>query len=411
MNPLRAPADFEPLSPETLSDPYPFYEALRRCAPVYRVPASDYYCVSRYADLRAAVMDTEAYSSNIVALLFKGSDGQASLLEKPEMSQGPADVLANADPPAHGPQRALTQGEISTRVMRDLEGEIRRLVRDLLDGLLARGRGDWMREFAFQLPMTLALDLVGFPREDRARVKRWCDGGVALLSGMNTPQEFAANSAAAADLYRYCRQNLAAARRQPRDDLTGALIRAVDADPPTLSEREAASIILQVLIAGNDSSASTMGSAVHMLARDPELQAKLRAGPERLADFVEEVLRLEAPFQGHFRITRHDCELAGTKLAKGTRLMLLWASGNRDETVFVNPDVVDLDRKNLKAHLTFGFGIHHCLGAPLARLEARITLEELLGRTKAFAIEAPTVRYLPSVFVRTIAELPIRLER
>ena len=407
----RTPADFEPLSPETLSNPYPFYEALRRCAPVYWVPGSDYYCVSRYADIRSAVMDTEAYSSNIVALLFQGSDGRTSMLEKPEMSQGPADVLANADPPAHGPQRTLTQGEISTRVMRGLEGEIRRLVCELLDGLLTRGGGDWMGEFAFQLPMTLALGLVGFPREDRARVKRWCDGGVALLSGMNTPEQFAANSALAAELYRYCRENFAAARRQPRDDLTGALVRAVDGHPPTLSEREAASIILQVLIAGNDSSASAMGSAVHMLARDPALQARLRAAPERLGDFVEEVLRLEAPFQGHFRITRHACELAGTKLEKGTRLMLLWASGNRDETVFEHPDVVDLDRTNLRAHLTFGFGIHHCLGAPLARLEARIALEELLSRTTAVAIDAPAIRYLPSVFVRTIAELPIRLER
>jgi cytochrome P450 len=407
--PASSPTDFDPLSPETLADPYPFYEALRRCAPVYRAPGSDYCYVSRYADLRTAVGDTEGYSSNIVALLLHGSDGQASLLEKPAMRDGPADVLANADPPAHGPQRTLTQGEISTRVMRGLEGEIRRLVRELVDGLVARGCGDWMREFAFQLPMTLALDLVGFPREDRARVKRWCDGAVALLSGMNTPEQFAANAAAAAELYRYCRGNLAAARREPRDNLTGALVRAVDGDPPPMSESEAASIVLQILIAGNDSSASAMGSAVHMLARDPALQARLRAAPERLADFVEEVLRLEAPFQGHFRITRRDCELAGTPLPKGTRLMLLWASGNRDETVFENPDAVDLERKNLKAHLTFGFGIHHCLGAPLARLEARIALEELLARTRAVTLEAPAVRYLPSVFVRTIAELPIRL--
>jgi cytochrome P450 family 144 len=154
-----------------------------------------------------------------------------------------------------------------------------------------------------------------------------------------------------------------------------------------------------------------MGSAVHMLARDPNLQERLRAAPARLGDFVEEVLRLEAPFQGHFRLTRRDCELAGTALPKGTRLMLLWASANRDDTVFENPQAVDLDRKNLKAHLTFGFGIHHCLGAPLARLEARIALEELLARTRAVKLTTAAVRYLPSVFVRTISELPIRLER
>ena len=140
--PLPSPADFEPLSPETLSNPYPFYAALRRSAPVYRAPGADYYYVSRYADLRAAVMDTDAFSSNIVALLLPGSDGQASVLEKPAMTAGPADVLANADPPAHGPQRTLTQAEISTRVMRGLEGDIRRLVRELLGGMLARGRGD-----------------------------------------------------------------------------------------------------------------------------------------------------------------------------------------------------------------------------------------------------------------------------
>jgi len=410
MLPEARPADFAPLSPETLSDPYPFYAALRRHAPVYRIPGTDYFCVSRHADVRAAVMDTEAYSSNIVAILLQAGNGATAMFDKPEVADGPADVLANADPPAHGPQRTLTQGVISTRVMRGLEGEIRRLANELFDAFLRRGRAELMRELAFQLPMTLALDLCGFPREDRVRVKGWCDRAVSLLSGMNTAEELAANAAAAAQLFRYCGERFAAARHDRRDNLAAALLRAVDAEPPAMSEREAASILMQILIAGNDSSASAMGSAVHMLARDPALQRRLRAEPERIADYVEEVLRLEAPFQGHFRITRRDCELAGTPLPRGTRLMLLWASANRDPEVFENPDAVDLDRKNLKAHLTFGFGIHHCLGAPLARLEIRVVLEELLRRTRHIALDADSVRYLPSVFVRTLEALPVQFE-
>jgi cytochrome P450 len=256
--------------------------------------------------------------------------------------------------------------------------------------------------------MSVALELVGFPRDDWARVKAWCDHGVALLSGINTEHELAEHGHESGRLVTYVAAKLEAAKAAPQANVTGTLVQAVR--DGVLSDAEAVSIVFQILIAGNDSSASTMGSALRILTEDGALQTRLRDDPSRIPDFIEEVLRLESPFQGHFRITTGDCRLRGVDLPAGTRLMLLWGAANRDERVFENPDVLDIDRPNRRAHLAFGHGIHHCLGAPLARLEVRIALEEVLARTHTIE-RADTTRlaYLPSLFVRTLRALPVRL--
>ncbi len=163
----------------------------------------------------------------------------------------------------------------------------------------------------------------------------------------------------------------------------------------------------QLLIAGNDSSASLMGNAIHRLANDPPLQEKLRAHPDRIPDFIEEMLRLEPPFHGHFREASKDAELAGVKIPKGSRIMLLWGSGNRDGRHFPEPEMLDLDRKNKRTHLAFGHGAHLCLGANLARLEARVTFEELFKRTGRIESAGESVGYMRSVFVRTPERVPV----
>ena len=395
----------DPLAPESLANPYPLYARLRDTAPVVMLPGTDYYVVSRYEDVAAAALNTEDYSSRLVAILTRQGDGGTKIVDA--SGAGMVDVLAIADPPDHDRQRKVTQAALSAGFVRSLEAHIRGFVAELLGPLLARGTMEWMGEFAFRLPMSVALEIVNFPRDDWALVKGWCDHGVALLSGINTEQELIEHGRAAGRLVKYVTTKLEGAKGGPQPGVTGPLIDAVQNG--TLSDAEAISIVFQILIAGNDSSASTMGSAVRMLAEDATLQARLRRTPERIPDFIEEVLRLESPFQGHFRVARRDCRLAGVDVPEGARLMLLWGSANRDPRAFENPDVLDIDRPNRRAQLGFGHGLHYCLGAPLARLEVRIVLEELLARTRTIErVRTEPLCYLPSVFVRTLRELPLR---
>jgi cytochrome P450 len=405
-NPTR-PEHFRPLARDNVASPYAFYEAMRTHQPVYKIPGTDYFCVSRYEDVRAIALDPETYSSNLVAILLSSADGEARAVRLPGRKAGPVDVLAIQDPPRHGTQRKVTASAMTTRFQRSLDDDVRKLARALVAPLVARGQGDWMEEVAFVLPMRIALQLVGFPERDHDQVKAWCDHAVALLSGVNSPEEMAEHMAVGIELYDYIVKQFEVARESGEDHVVAALVQAVDAGEMTGGE--ALSIVLQVLIAGSDSSASTMGSAMHRLVHDLPLQQQLRADPALIAPFVEEVLRLESPFQGHFRITTRDTEVAGVPLPKGTRLMLMWASANRDPDKFAAPDALDLGRANAKAHLAFGHGIHHCLGAPLARLEIRVAIEEVLSASAQLVPGAGDIEFRHSVFVRTIEALPIRV--
>jgi cytochrome P450 len=408
-------AAFFPFAPETLQDPYPFFAALREHAPVQLMPRVGYYTVARYDDIVSVAMDTDSFSSNLVSILIAGPDGP-TVFDAPSGNGGIVDVLAIQDPPAHGPQRKLTHSAITTRFVRTLEARIRTLASDLLDASLSGAPGstrevEWMAVYSKQLPMTVALDLVGFPSDDWSDVKTWCDHAVALLAGTSTPEQLRKHAAGSAGLFRYVRDHVDQARRSAlRDDLTGTLLQSAGDGEESLTDDEIVSIIAQILIAGNDSSASLMGNSLLRLVGDPALEKQLRSTPERIPDFIEEVLRLEPPFHGHFRQTKVDAVVAGVKLEKGSRLMLLWGSGNRDHRQFPDPDALDLDRPNKQNHLAFGYGIHHCLGASIARLEARITFEELFRRTTSMEAAHTEVRYVPSMFVRTPERVPVRFE-
>ena len=396
--------ELDPLHPDALADPYPLYARLRAEAPVHRVPGAGYVCVSRYEDVRAVALDPVTYSSNLVAILMHSAGGARSI-SMPSFGAGPVDVLALADPPTHTAQRKLMTGAFSMRAQRARDDELREMVGECIDGLVAKRGGDYMHELAEVLPMRMVLRLTGLDERDHRRVKAMCDHAVALLGGVHTADGFAEHADGAIALYGYVTRQLEKARGQPTDS---ELLSAITSS--NLSFAEGASILLQLLIAGSDSSASAMGSAMHRLATDAALQASLRASPALIPAFVEEVLRLEAPFQGHYRITTRDVTLGGVDLPRGTRLMLLWASANRDPARFASPDTLDLARDDARQHLTFGHGIHLCIGAHLARREIAIATEEMLRRTSSITLGEGTSAHRPSVFTRTRAHLPIRVE-
>ena len=397
----------DPFAPDALEDPYPLYDVLQREQPVTQLPGTDIWLVSRHADVVEAASKPEVFSSNISAVVYRGDGPNPVVLQADPDAIGAVDVLATADPPAHAMQRKLMNRVFVPARISALEPMIREIVVSTLERAVAAGEMEWMDDLSNPLPVQVISAVLGLPDTDGPNLKQWADAGVDLLSGVAPPERLGECWQLMVGFLQYLRDRLASpAPGSVTAEIADAVARG------DLSEREGVSLMLQLVIAGSESTASLMGSAVHMLASDQRLQEELRAHPERIGVFIEEALRLESPFRGHFRVTRTATTLGGVELPEGARLMLLWGAGNRDPQAYSCPADLDLARDKPKQHLAFGSGIHFCLGAPLARLEAKIALEELLARASRVQLaadEKPT--HHPSLFVRRFERLQLQLAR
>lgn len=417
----KSVAEFDPFDPEVIESPWEFFEALRREAPLYELPNKAYYLISRNEDVMRAVMDTDTFSSNLVAILLQDSAEDAPQFinlvnpdNKNNDDTGPlqsADALAIADPPAHTRQRRVSNRAFTMRKVGAMEDHIRRLAHELLDPILLRGHCDWVKEFSVPLPMTIIVRLLGLAEADIPQLKIWSDHSIALLNGINSSEEFMQHGIAAAQMMEYLAQQVDRAKQNPGEDVIGNLIKESALDAQALSRNEIVSILTQLLTAGNETTTSLIGSAVMLMLKTPGLQQKLREHPEQIETFIEEALRLESPFHGHFRLVKKDTQIAGQPLPAGSRVMLLWSSANRDEHAFPCSHQLDMQRDKPRAHLSFGYGIHHCIGASLARSEARIALETLLMKTRDIRFSPDNdFRHVPSLMVRGLQKLNLELE-
>jgi cytochrome P450 family 144 len=397
-------------SPAALEDPYHLYARLRRDSPVFELPGTGMHLVTRHRDVLEVVGRPEDFSSNLTALLYTGGSGSATLVESSPGENAAVDVLATADPPAHTAHRRMVSRTFSTGAVAALEPALYDLVAGRVDDALPAGRIEWMGTVAGPIPILVVSRLLGLPEDDVVRLQQWSEAGIELLGGVATPARMVELSREIAAFMEYLHQRVGDATISPGDDVMGDVARAVDAGD--VDELEAASLAMQLVIAGSESTTSLTGTGARILAERAHLQDRLRGEPGLVPAFVEEVLRLESPFRGHFRVTTRDTELAGVELAAGTRLMLVWGAANRDPDAFDRPDEVWLERPNPKAHVGFGWGIHHCVGAPLARLEARVAIETLLARTRSFALapNAAPPHHLASLFVRRLASLNLTLD-
>jgi cytochrome P450 len=414
---MKSLAEFDPFDPEVIENPYAFFAALRREAPLYELPNKAYYLISRHEDVTRAVMDIETFSSNLVAVLMADqSDGSPQLLNMAGMSAGdpdaPADALAIADPPAHTRQRRVSNRAFTMRNVASMEDDIRKLANQLLDPVLARGKCDWVKDFAIPLPMTMIVRLLGLPMEDLPRLKNWSDCAIGVLSGLRRSEEVAANALELTKMVEYITVQLDLAKQNPREGVISDLVRASEADSESLSRGELISIIAQLITAGNETTTSLIGTAVMRMLRTEGMQQTLREEPEKIPAFIEETLRLDTPLKGHFRLVKKDTEVAGKPLPSGSRVMLLWASANRDDREYPAADQFDLGRfSKPSVHFSFGYGIHHCLGAALGRAETRIALETLLARTKQIELGPDNdFHHVPSLLVRSLRKLDLHIE-
>lgn len=388
------PAEF--FGADAIQNPYPLYARLRDEGGIHQVGDSGFYLVSSWAAVSEAATRPGDFSSNLTApITYTPERGVVPLMM--DGLGGPTHILATADDPPHAVHRKLLVGRFTAKRVRALEP----LIVDTFEKLWAAASSgsavEWMDAVANRLPMMIVARLIGVPDDDSDQLARWGYASTQLLDGLLSQEQVAASMAALGELNGYIVERLAAAQSAPGDDLIGVLATAC-ADG--LLERFTAQMILISLFsAGGESTASLLGTAVDNLTADAGLQRRLRDEPELLGGFVEETLRLEPPFRAHHRHVIADTALAGTPLAADSRILLLWGAANRDPAQFADPDTFRLDRPVTKGHMSFGKGLHFCLGAPLARLEAVTVLRLLLDRT-AWLEAADVGPWLPSVLAR-----------
>jgi cytochrome P450 family 144 len=407
----------EPLfDPAVVEDPYGYYAELRETDPVHELPGTGAFLVTRMDLIHEVVAKPAVFSSVSVQFLHHhangGAPGLRGISPGSDIDAGQGAVLATADPPDHGRQRKVVTRRLSTAVMQEMEPEFRELVDRTLDDALPAGRIEWMSHLAEPLPMIMVARILGLDDSLAPVLKDQGYASVEAISGFVSDERLAElgapmmNVGPVVDVYLEAR----GAQNYDPNTLIGVCAQATEAGE--LTDLEAFSILFLLVSAGGESTTSLTGTGARILAERPDLQDRLRREPHLIPAFVEEACRIDPPFRGHYRHVVTDTELGGVKLPAGSTLVLAWPAANRDHDVFPNPDEIDLDRPNPRQHVGFGWGIHLCVGAPLARVEAKVAFEQLLQRTRSFSIDpcAAPLHHHRSLMVRRLVELPLVLE-
>jgi cytochrome P450 len=385
---------FDPFDYAFHEDPYPLYRRLRAEAPVYWNEELGFWALSRHADVLAGFKDWERFTNT----------GGISL-EVGELSADSTAVLSilAMDPPRHDRIRALVSKGFTPRRVADLEPSIRALAVRWLERVRDAGRCDFVADFAGRLPMDVISEMLGVPETDRDMLRGWSDTVLHREEGVRgVPPE---GVAASGKLLQYFVQVVAERRRRPGDDLASALC-AAELDGEKLSDKDIIGFLYLLIIAGNETTTKLLANAVYWLQKHPAARKEVSEDPSLVPQWVEETLRFDNSTQLMARTVSADFDYRGHALRRGQKVLLLIGSANRDEEVFPQPDAFDLHR-DTSAHLSFGRGTHFCLGAALARLEARVSLEEVLRRIPGYEIDEPNAVRVHSTNVRGFMSLPM----
>lgn len=357
------------LPPEVIEDPYPFYEFLRQQPPVE--VSGNLWFISRFDDVEFVALHSDIFSS------ARGHAFVQAVL---------GSRLFSADPPEHTRHRKIALAGFSARrtaiAMEDRIGEI---TNELIDSFIDDGRVEFVREFAAPLPIRVIAEILGLPSTEWKTFRHWAETLVLPLIEMGQGRNFEGETREVweeniREYESYFIPELEDRLAHPRDDVLSAMFAADVGDESPPSVAEVLSLVSHLIIAGHETTTQLLGSGLFLTLTVPDLYQQLRSTPALIPKAVEEFLRLQSPVQNLFRVTTRDVEVGGITIPEGAMVVASWASANRDERQFSDPDTLDLERDEAVTHMAFGKGIHHCIGAPLARVEARIAFTELLER-------------------------------
>jgi cytochrome P450 len=391
---------FNPLLPEFHADPYPFYKRLREKEPIHQSPMG-FWVLTRYEDCVAVLRDQRFGREEFQQMLTAVYGDET---EKPAL---PRSMLFR-DPPDHTRLRALVSKAFTPRMIETMREHIQEIVDRLLDRVQDAGRMDVIEDLAYPLPVTVICEMLGVPVDDHASIRGWSADIARSLDAIGLPSDGGivergrTSRRALAD---YFRRLVPERRARPQNDLLSGLL-AAEEQGDKLTPDEVIAMCLLLFIAGHETTVNLIGNGTLALLRHPEQLKKLRAEPSLIGNAVEELLRYDSPVQRTARITTTEVALAGQPLPKGTMVITALGAANRDPAQFADPDRLDVTRKDPR-HISFGFGIHFCLGAPLARVEGQLALGTLLRRAPNLALAESNLEWRESSVLRGLKRLNV----
>lgn len=368
--------DYDPLSREQNRDPYPVYERMRAECPVFDAERFGLVVITRYDDVLAGLVDAETFSS---ATPKTGMGEMAPSAQAVyDSCPVPPATLVTLDPPDQTNNKRPVQRALSARRVHALEPRVVEIVGDLLAKFAGRGSVEFVSEFGRTLPVTVVATLLGFPIEEHGNFERWSNDLASGLSASLTEEEQLRVATSSVELRTRLQEMIDERRTRPEGDLLSDLMAATRPDDTKFSDQELIGLFEQFVTAGYETTANLLSGMFLVLATHPELAGALLEDPGKIDNFIDESLRIASPVQGRYRVTTRDVEVSGTTIPSGQRTQLMLGSANHDPEMFPEPEEFRLGRENADKHLAFGWGAHVCLGAEIARVEARTALRLLL---------------------------------
>ena len=388
---LESGVAYNPVSEEASRDPYAVYRRIRDKDPVHRMRLVDAWVLTRYEDADAMLRDHARFSN-----------------EGRRFHDTGLTTLLDIDPPDHTRLRALVARAFTPRSVRSWHERVQAISDRLLDAVAGEDRFDLIAALGYPLPVTVIAEMLGVPADDMDRFEGWSNDIALIVEPILTPAQVERVRRATEELFAYFETIVEARQREPRDDIVSALL-AAEEEGDKLSREELLSTMLLMLVAGNETTRNLIGNGMLALLGHPDQLQRLRDGPDLLEPAVDELLRFDSPVQLNGRVLREDLELGGKRQRAGEKVIALLGAANRDPAAFEDPDALDIGRKE-KSHLSFGRGIHYCLGASLAILEARIAFRGLLDRFPSIRMAAEP-RYRDGFVLRGVESLWIEVEQ
>ncbi|MEO0412057.1 MAG: cytochrome P450 [Pseudomonadota bacterium] len=406
-------SEYNFFDPALIEDPFEFYQAAMAQAPIYQIPGTNFFLVTKYDIVAKALKRHDVFSNNFGAMLAGSNAEDPDVKAILDEGWPQADTLLTNDPPSHTRFRKLVNLAFSQKRVNQMEEYIRSIANELIDQFIDDGECDFMQALAIPQPVAVIAEQLGADRSEAATFKRWTDAFADRIAGNYGKEREIECAKDVVEFQKYMFEKLQERKNKPQDDLLTDLVQArIDGEQP-LTDAELLSIVQQLMVAGNETTTNTMAGGLLQLIQNPEQMAKVRAERKLIPNMVEEVLRLESATSGMWRVVKEDTELEGVSVPAGSMLHLRYAAANRDPDKFENPNDFKVDRKNANKQMAFGQGIHVCVGQMLSRKELCIAYDIIFDRLNNIQLAEGKndLKHMPNVMLRGLKELHITFDK